>query len=75
MMLMMIPFQEALRLAAVAGDQGCYARAVRIAGDVYRRKCDIGKALRYEVHNLTQLYRVALWKEQTEKQQMAKPCS
>ncbi|XP_068622141.1 43 kDa receptor-associated protein of the synapse [Battus philenor] len=41
---------EALRLAAVAGDQGCYARAVRIAGDVYRRKCDIGKALRhYEV--------------------------
>ncbi|GBP24821.1 hypothetical protein EVAR_14154_1 [Eumeta japonica] len=42
--------EEALRLAAVAGDQGCYARAVRIAGDVYRRKCDIGKALRhYEV--------------------------
>ncbi|XP_013143048.1 PREDICTED: 43 kDa receptor-associated protein of the synapse homolog [Papilio polytes] len=41
---------EALRLAAVAGDQGCYARAARIAGDVYRRKCDIGKALRhYEV--------------------------
>ncbi|XP_053622129.1 43 kDa receptor-associated protein of the synapse homolog isoform X2 [Plodia interpunctella] len=41
---------EALRLAAVAGDQGCYARAVRIAGDVYRRKCDVGKALRhYEV--------------------------
>ncbi|RVE54423.1 hypothetical protein evm_000908 [Chilo suppressalis] len=41
---------ESLRLAAVAGDQGCYARAVRIAGDVYRRKCDIGKALRhYEV--------------------------
>ncbi|XP_063632722.1 43 kDa receptor-associated protein of the synapse homolog [Cydia splendana] len=41
---------EALRLAAVAGDQGSYARAVRIAGDVYRRKCDIGKALRhYEV--------------------------
>ncbi|CAG9131738.1 hypothetical protein JYU34_021730 [Plutella xylostella] len=41
---------EALRLSAVAGDQGCYARAVRIAGDVYRRKCDIGKALRhYEI--------------------------
>lgn len=35
-----------MRLAAVAGDQGCYARAVRITGDIYRRKCDIGRALR-----------------------------
>ncbi|XP_061381630.1 43 kDa receptor-associated protein of the synapse homolog [Danaus plexippus] len=41
---------EALRLASVAGDQGCYARAMRLAGDVYRRKSDLGKALRhYEV--------------------------
>ncbi|XP_038219828.1 43 kDa receptor-associated protein of the synapse homolog [Zerene cesonia] len=41
---------EALRLSTVAGDQGSFARAVRIAGDVYRRKCDFNKALRhYEV--------------------------
>lgn len=45
--LIILLFQEALRLASVAEDQGCYARAVRIAGDVYRRKCDVGKALRY----------------------------
>ncbi|XP_041971150.1 43 kDa receptor-associated protein of the synapse homolog [Aricia agestis] len=38
---------EALRLSTVAGDQGCYARATRINGDVYRRKCEYAKALRY----------------------------
>ncbi|VVC98862.1 unnamed protein product, partial [Leptidea sinapis] len=38
--------QEALRLSTVVGDQGSFARAVRIAGDVYRRKCDFNKALR-----------------------------
>lgn len=41
-----------MRLSAVAGDQGCYARAVRITGDIYRRKCDIGRALRlFSIHH------------------------
>ncbi|VVC89827.1 unnamed protein product, partial [Leptidea sinapis] len=41
--------QEALRLSTVVGDQGSFARAVRIAGDVYRRKCDFNKALRWKL--------------------------
>lgn len=34
--------QEATRLALVSGDQPCYARSIRIMGDIYRKKMEIG---------------------------------
>ncbi|XP_026676648.1 43 kDa receptor-associated protein of the synapse homolog [Diaphorina citri] len=37
---------EATRLALVSGDQSCYARSIRIMGDIYRKKMEVGNAYR-----------------------------
>ncbi|XP_065211867.1 43 kDa receptor-associated protein of the synapse homolog isoform X2 [Planococcus citri] len=37
---------EATRLALVSGDQPCYAKSIRIMGDIYRKKMEIGNAYR-----------------------------
>ncbi|XKL63447.1 hypothetical protein PGB90_005811 [Kerria lacca] len=37
---------EASRLALVSGDQPCYTKSIRIMGDIYRKKMEIGNAYR-----------------------------
>lgn len=37
---------EAARLSLIAGDQPCYAKSIRIMGDIYRKKMEIGNAYR-----------------------------
>ncbi|CAH0766542.1 unnamed protein product [Bemisia tabaci] len=45
---------EATRLALVSGDQFCYARSIRIMGDIYRKKMEISNAYQqYESAMLT----------------------
>ena len=37
--------QEATRLALVSGDKPCYAGSIRIMGDIYRKKMEIGVSI------------------------------